>query len=135
MPIEIVLGAHLGDLRYAPEQTILAHRRDLDLPESSFDAFAAGLNELLSGMARDCSDYVLAPNGAQFFFLLLVKKPTLGLDFNQSVTLPVTRLLSVPIAQQFHDAAMKIAAQLADLGEPRWMERGDPRRPKHLALN
>src|SRR5579862_676826 len=86
MAIEIVFGAGLGDLRFAAEQTILAHRRAIDLPEDSFESFAAGLNELLYGMARDCADYVLAPDGARFYLLLLVKKPTLGLDFNQSVT-------------------------------------------------
>jgi len=135
MAIEIVFGAGLGDLRFAAEQTILAHRRAIDLPEDSFESFAAGLNELLYGMARDCADYVLAPDGARFYFLLLVKKPTLGLDFNQSVTFTVDRTYRVPIPQQFHTAAVQIAAQLADLSEPRWMERGDPRRPKHPALN
>lgn len=127
MGIEIVFGRGLGDLSQSAEATVLAYRANEHLPEYSLPIFAAALRDLLAGMAQDCTEYVLAPTGARFYFLLVVKRPTLGLEVSQSVHFFVDRVRNVPIREQMTTAAARIACQLVDLGAPRWIAADAPR--------
>ena len=135
MAIEAVFGSGLGDLWRSPESTILAHRRHEELPESSLRAFAVGLCDLLTGMAQASSAFTLAHDGASFYFLLIVTRPTLHLDLPQTVTFTVGRTRRVTVREQMATAAARIACQLADLGTPAWLdtEHNDgPRQPARL---
>lgn len=130
--IEIVFGTGLGDMRRSAQSTVLAYRGHEEPPETSLRAFAAGLHERLAGMARDCSTFVLAPEGERFYFLLLVHRPTLGLDVAQTVTFTVDRTRRVTIREQMAGAAASIACRLADLGTPAWLAPHEPRVPARL---
>lgn len=133
MAIEAVFGSGLGDLRRSPESTVLAHRSHEQPPETSLRAFGRGLCDLLAGLAQASSDFTLAPEGAQFYFLLIVNKPTLGLDLPQTVTFTVGRTRRVSVREQMATAAARIACQLADLGSPAWLaNESGPRTPARL---
>lgn len=134
MAIEAVFGAGLGNLWQSPEATILAGRQRVDVPEFSLLAFARGLCDLLTGLATSSTEFVLSRDGADFYFLLVVRKPTLGLDLPQTVTIPLQRTRRVSPREQMATAAARVACQLADLGTPHWLasEPPGPRRPATL---
>lgn len=121
MAIEAVFGSGLGDLRRSPESTVLAHRSREQLPETSLIAFGRGLCDLLTGLASATGDFTLAPDGATFYFLLIINKPTLHLDLPQTVTFTLNRTRRVSVREQMATAAAQITCRLADLGTPRWL--------------
>jgi hypothetical protein len=133
MAIEAVFGSGLGDLRRSPESTVLAHRSREEPPETSLLAWGRGLCDLLTGLATSTSDFTLAKDGASFYFLLIVSKPTLHLDLPQTVTFTLNRTRRVSVREQMATAAAQIACRLADLGTPRWLENAPQRGPRQHA--
>jgi hypothetical protein len=132
MAIEIVFGQGLGALQMQAEQTVLAHRSHIDLPETSLEAFAHGLHELLAGMAGGSADFVLSPENAEFYFLLIVSKPSLGLEYHKVITLNVYHRIDTDTRAQMKAPAHDIACKLADLGNPVWE---DPNHRKKATLH
>lgn len=132
MALEILFGTGLGDLRQRAEDTVIAYRSNVDLPEYSLEACARGLHELLAGMARDSSVFALSPEGQEFYFLAIVRPPTLGLEVDKQVLFTVRRVAHLSIPEQMDQPAREIAATLADLGTPRWIDPSQPREPAHL---
>ena len=133
MAIEAVFGSGLGNLRLSPEATVLAHRSREEPPETSLQAWGRGLCDLLTGLATASSAFTLAPDGAQFYFLLIVKKPTLHLDMPQTVRFTLNRTRRVSVREQMATAAAQIACRLADLGTPAWtVAISGPRQPAKL---
>lgn len=134
MAIEAVFGSGLGNLWRSPESTVLAHRSREEPPETSLLAWGRGLCDLLTGLATSSGAFTLAPEGATFYFLLIVSTPTLHLDLPQTVTFTLNRTRRVSVREQMATAAAQIACRLADLGTPAWIaqEPRGPRQPAYL---
>jgi hypothetical protein len=128
--MEVLFGTGLGDLRQRAEDTVIVHR-SVDLSEYSLDAFAQSLHAVLASMAGTAADFALAPAGTAFYFLLIVRPPTLGLEVPKSVLIPFTRM-QISAYEQLEAPARRIAEQLADLGTPAWIDPSQARVAAHL---
>lgn len=132
MGIEIAFGGGLGNLGFRAEQTVISYRAHEELPEASLHGFAAALRNLFEGMAKASSDFLLAPDGCEFYFLLIVRPPTLHLDLAQTVVVPFQRTRRIDLHDQMGAAAAYVACRLADLGTPVWLSPGTRRTPARL---
>lgn len=132
MALEIVFGTGLGDLTQSAEMTVLSYRSDIEPNAWSLQALAESLHEILSGMARDSSDFILAPEGQEFYFLAIVRPPTLGLELPKQVMFTVRRMHHLSPHEQIREPAKRIAEQLADLGTPSWIDSTQPRQPERV---